>query len=205
MGWLVFIIDMIVPLATLAFIAYVANEAQKYYRSLLVVGKPNEWIVVINNGELKQAGIGLTLTKGPYDQVAIFPSKVNKISFSCQQITREVQGLEVSCMIVWQIFREGDGPMKAFKNLGDDLISDEPRTANNLITSIVSAIVRNHIANSSIDEIIKNRDQIRSLILETLMPLTKGWGIWLETVEITDVQILSYQLKRDLQCVFRED
>jgi hypothetical protein len=90
MGWLVFIIDLIVPLATLAFIAYVANEAQKYYRSLLVVGKPNEWIVVINNGELKQAGIGLTLTRGPYDQVAVFPSKVNKISFSCQQITKEV-------------------------------------------------------------------------------------------------------------------
>jgi hypothetical protein len=85
------------------------------------------------------------------------------------------------------------------------LISDEPRTANNLITSIVSAIVRNHIANSTIDEIIKNRDQIRKLILDTLMPLTRGWGIWLETVEITDVQILSVQLKRDLQCVFRED
>lgn len=95
--------------------------------------------------------------------------------------------------------------MKAFKNLGDDLISDEPRTANSLITSIVSAIVRNHIANSTIDEIIKNRDTIRKLILDALMPLTKGWGIWLETVEITDVQILSYQLKRDLQCVFRED
>jgi len=87
MAWLVLMIDAIVPLCTLAFIAFVAFKAQEYYRSLLVVGKPNEWIVVINNGVCKKAGIGLTLTKGPYDQVAIFPSKVNKVNISCTQIS----------------------------------------------------------------------------------------------------------------------
>lgn len=171
----------------------------------MIFGKPNEWVVVINNGEMKQAGIGLTLTKGPYDQVAIFPSKVNKVSFSCQQITKEMQGLEVSAMIVWQIFREGDGPMKAYKNLGQDLISDVPVTANSLINSAVVSIVRNHIANSSIDDVIKNRDALKNLIMETLRPLMTGWGIWLETVEITDVKILSQSVFRDIQCKFRED
>lgn len=62
-----------------------------------------------------------------------------------------MQGLEVSAMIVWTIFREEDGPMKAFKNLGDDLITDDPTTANGLITSTVASIVRNRIANSTID------------------------------------------------------
>lgn len=170
----------------------------------MVVGKPNEWVVVISNGKMKQAGIGLSLVKGPYDEVAIFPSKVNKINFSCQQISQEMQGLEVSAMIVWQIYREGDGPMKAYKNLGEDLTSDRPTTANMLIESAVSSVVRNHIANSSIDDILKKREKLRELILEEILPLCKGWGIWLETVEITDVKILSGSLFRDLQCEFRE-
>lgn len=147
----------------------------------------------------------MTLTKGPFDQVAIFPSKVNKVNFRTQQITKEMQGLEVQAMIVWTIYREGDGPMKAFKYLGEDLITDEPVTANALITSQVQAIVRNRIANETMDEVIKNRDAIRSLIMDNLKPISKGWGIWIETVEVTEVKTLSASLFRDLQCKFRED
>lgn len=32
-----------------------------------------------------------------------------------------------------------------------------------------------------------------------------GWGVWLETVEITDVKIMSGSLFKNLQCKFRED
>jgi hypothetical protein len=35
--------------------------------------------------------------------------------------------------------------------------------------------------------------------------VTTGWGVWLETVEITDVKICSGTLFRDLQCKFRKD
>ncbi len=41
-----------------------------------------------------------------------------------------MQGIKVSGMLVWSIYREGDGPMKAFKNLGDDLSKENPTTAN---------------------------------------------------------------------------
>jgi hypothetical protein len=173
--------------------------------ALQVVGKPNEWVVVINNGKQVQAGIGLSLFRGFSDQVAIFPSKVNKVTFTTNQITDEMQGLEVSAMLVWTIHREGDGPMKAFKNLGEDLIADTPTIANNLIISVASAIVRNCIANSTIDQIIKNRDELKSSIVSQLKPLVTGWGVWLETVEITDVKICSSKLFKDLQCKFRED
>ena len=33
----------------------------------------------------------------------------------------------------------------------------------------------------------------------------KGWGIWLETVEITEVTISSERLFTDLQAEFRQD
>jgi regulator of protease activity HflC (stomatin/prohibitin superfamily) len=116
-----------------------------------------------------------------------------------------MQGLEVSAMIVWTINRTADGPMKAYKNLGSDLASDDPLTANNLLTSMASAIVRNCIANSTIDEIIKNRQQLREAINKEMTEVVQGWGVWLETIEITDVKILSGSLFKDMQCTFRED
>ena len=116
-----------------------------------------------------------------------------------------MQGLEVSAMIVWTINRIGDGPMKAYKNLGSDLAGDDPRTANNLLSSMASAIVRNCIANSTIDEIIKNRQQLREAINKEMTEVVQGGGVWLETIEITDVKILSGTLFKDMQCTFRED
>lgn len=68
-----------------------------------------------------------------------------------------------------------------------------------------SAIVRNCIANSTIDQILKNRDKLRSDIKEKLSPITSGWGVWLDSIEIIDVKILSGSLYSNLQCKFRED
>jgi len=161
MSILITAIDSTVPLCVMLLMGWITYQAYLYYLSLNVVGKPNEWVVVIKDGKQVRAGVGLNLTKGPFDQVAIFPSKVNKVNFQTQQITSEMQGLEVSAMIVWTIFREDDGPMRAFKNLGNDLITDVPTTANNLITSMASAIVRNTIANKTIKDIIEKRTEIR--------------------------------------------
>jgi len=70
---------------------------------------------------------------------------------------------------------------------------------------MASAIVRNCIANSTIDEIIKNRQQLREAINKEMTEVVQGWGVWLETIEITDVKILSSSLFKNMQCTFRED
>lgn len=143
--------------------------------------------------------------RGFGDSVAIFPSKVNKVQFTASQVTKEMSGIDVSAMICWSVNREGDGPMKAFKNLGSDLTQNEPVTANNLLTAMASAIVRGRIANSTIDEILQKREELREAIRLEMSSVTTGWGVWLETVEITDVKIASGSLFKDMQCKFRED
>mmetsp|Transcript_35533 Transcript_35533/g.47998 ORF Transcript_35533/g.47998 Transcript_35533/m.47998 type:complete len:170 (-) Transcript_35533:643-1152(-) len=142
--------------------------------------------------------------RGPFDTVARFPSKVNKISFSAQQVTKEMQGIEVYCMMVWQVYREGDGPFKALKSLGNDLKSGTPSTANDNLIRIASAIVRNQIANATIDQVLTDRAFMRDAIRKEMGKLVQGWGVWLETVEITDVKIMSGSLFRNLQTEFRE-
>ena len=99
--------------------------------TLHVSGKANEWVVLIDsNGNYKDSGIGLNCFRGPWDQVAKFPSQLNQINFSTQQVDKNMQGVEVSGSIVWSIFRENDGPYKAYKNLGPDLRNKVPSTAN---------------------------------------------------------------------------
>lgn len=79
-----------------------------------------------------------------------------------------------------------------------------PRTANDTLISMSSAIVRNIIANSTIDHVIKNRAALRAAISNEITPVVKGWGIWIEAVEITDVKICSGTLFKNMQAKFRE-
>ena len=86
------------------------------------------------------------------------------MKFSAQQITKENQGLEVSGVIIWAIYRDGDGPFKAYNNLGEDLKQSEPTYANQTFKEMINSIVRHRIANSTINEILTKRDEVRSEI-----------------------------------------
>jgi hypothetical protein len=44
-------IDATVPLTALLILGYITYNVYKYAMSLSVTGKPNEWVVLINNGE----------------------------------------------------------------------------------------------------------------------------------------------------------
>ena len=104
-------------------------------------------------------------------------------------------------MIEWTVDR--DFPLKAYKNL--DLASGSFRVANDTLSCMTSAIVRNQIANSTIDHIIKNRQEIREKVLDEMSEVVKGWGVHLATVEVIDVKILSSSLFKDMQAKFREE
>ena len=166
-----------------------------------MIGDPNQWVVIMRDGEQINAGIGLNCYKSPWDSVAIFPSRLVKVEVKTEQVTVEMQGIGVSSMIEWTVDRKN--PMKAYKNL--DLASGNFNTANETLRAMTSAIVRNQIANSTIDHIIKNRQMLREEILKEMDEVVSGWGVHLATVEVTDVKILSGGLFKDMQTKFREE
>ena len=69
---------------------------------------------------------------------------------------------------------------------------------------MASAIVRNQIANSTINEVLKNRQGLRQAVIEEMKEVVSGWGVHLATVEVTDVKICSHSLFKDMQTQFRE-
>jgi len=129
---------------------------------------------------------------------------VHKVDFRTEAVTNEVAGVAVSGMLVWTINRSGAGPLNAFKHLGADLSSNNPHSANDALTSMASAVVRSCIANSTVNEMLTNRKLLRDAIRQEMFEVVKGWGVWLETVEITDVKISSQTLFKDMQTNYRE-
>ena len=158
-------------------------------------------MIVIRDGKLKQCGIGLQTFVNPfYDSVAKFPSSVRKVHFSAQQVSKEIQGIEITGVVLWSVHREEDGPFKYFKYSGSDA-----EMANENLRMVAESIVRNTVANHSINEILSQREMIRQTLKKGIMDAVSGWGMWVETVELTDVKICSRTLFEDLQAKFRQE
>ena len=62
----------------------------------------------------------------PGDAAVKFPSQLNKLYFTAEQVTEEMQGVEIRGMLVWTIHRSVDGPFKAYKAFGEDLKLKNP-------------------------------------------------------------------------------
>jgi len=100
--------------------------------------------------------------------------------------------------------RSGDGPMDCYKFFGEDLMKSTPAIANGKIEAICVAIIRDRIANLTLNDILKNRSKLRGGVKDEMQKILTGWGIWLETCEIQDVKIASKSLFSNLQTEFRE-
>lgn len=74
-----------------------------------------------------------------------------------------------------------------------------------MISSVCAAHVRDKIANMTINDILTNRAKLRDGIKEEMQKLLTGWGMWMETIEISDVKICSGTLFQNMQVEFREE
>jgi regulator of protease activity HflC (stomatin/prohibitin superfamily) len=73
------------------------------------------------------------------------------------------------------------------------------------IGNIAKSIIRDKIANMTIDDVLKNRAALRDAIKKDIQTLLTGWGMWLETIEVSDVQICSGTLFSNMQAEFKEE
>lgn len=160
-------------------------------------------MLILNNGNLKRYGIGVSTFKGPYDQVIKFPAKVNKVSMN-EQTTCNMQNISFTATIVWSIMRDNDGPYKAYKNLGQDICLETPEESNRALCMKARDKFKQNLANMQISEVLNQRDILRSRVRKEIQEEVRGWGVWIETVELEEVMILDNQLFKNMQAHFRE-
>ena len=137
-----------------------------------VESQPNEWLLVIRNGTLIKAGVGLRTFVGISDTVVRFPSKVEKVEFRANNVTKEMSGVIITGFAFWSVFRDEDGPFRCYKYM-------EGGDANANVQAMCESVLRNLIANSSLAEVLRNRNHLRDNMKNDLKDQFKGWGIWL--------------------------
>ena len=181
-----------------AGLAVAAASTAVFLQNRWVESNPNEWLLVISGGKLVNSGVGLKTYVSITDSFVKFPSKVEQVEFQANNVTKEMQGVVITGFAFWSVYRDEDGPFRCYKYMqGGD--------ANANVQAMCESALRNLIANSTLDEVLRNRDHLRDNMKKELMDQFKGWGVWLETVEITEVTISSNKLFKDLQAEFRQE
>ena len=79
-----------------------------------------------------------------------------------------MQGVNVIGKLLWSPFREGDGPFRLYKAFGEDLKTREQNKVKGKVQGMAIAIIRDVISNSTIDDILKNREKIRKTLKQSL-------------------------------------
>ena len=127
---------------------------------------------------MRKCGVGISVFRGIGESVVTFPSSLNKVQFSAQQVTQEMQGVEVQGFVIWVINRHDDSPYKAYRHIKDlsNLSQDSEVNAN--LKSMAESIVRSQIANLSIHAVVAEREKVRDRIRKTMQEVIGGWGIW---------------------------
>lgn len=133
------------------YIGYIVVQAR------WVESQANEWLLVIQDGKLVKAGVGLKAIVGFSDTVVKFPSKIEKVGFTANNVTKEMQGIKITGFAFWTVYREEDGPFRCYKYMqGND--------TNSNIKAMCESVVRAQIANSTLNEVIQNRHTIRNAV-----------------------------------------
>jgi len=168
-----------------------------------VEAKANEWMLIIRNGKMIKGSIGLATWIMPGDQTVKFPSLINQVTFKASQVSSEMQGVDVTGMLIWSVYRSEDGPFRCYKSFGQDL-NGNCKVANEKLENMAVSIIRDRIANLTLNDILRNRNKLRDGVKDEMQKIITGWGIWLETCEVQDVTIASRSLFTNLQTEFRE-
>lgn len=83
-----------------------------------------------------------------------------------------MQGVIITGFAFWSVFRDEDGPFRCYKYM-------EGGDANSNVQAMCESVLRNLIANSSLSEVLRNRNHLRDNMKNDLKDQFKGWGIWL--------------------------
>jgi len=84
----------------------------------IVVGRPDEWILLIRDGRCVRSGVGITVFRRPLDTVARFSSAVQRVAFRAEALTQDRVEVTIEGYVLWSVLDGDDGPFQAFRRLG---------------------------------------------------------------------------------------
>lgn len=115
-----------------------------------------------------------------------------------------MQFIQIEGSLIWR--PDEDNVFKLYKTFGDAL-KDGYSQGNEIcekLRDMCISVIRDRVANMTIMDILRNRNTIKVEIQKTLQDTLSGWGMKIDTVEISNVTIRSHELFKNMQTEFRE-
>jgi len=160
---------------------------------------PNEYLVIVGKKNVKPVLGGKKFRW--FSKFIHVPAYVQRFKFSTDNANIDYQGIEIQGYASWRI--NPDHPEKSIATLDffDDV--DPMFKTNEELKTICIEAVRHTIANMSIDDALKKKDDIAESLLVQLKTIEDKWGILFDQVGIEQVRVMSGKLFQDLQSEFR--
>lgn len=161
---------------------------------------PNEYLVEVGRRTITPVLGGRRFRL--FRKILRVPGSVETLYFQTDNANMNYQGIGVEGYASWRI--DPARPEIAIATL-DFFDEDDPmRDTNVKLTTICVEAVRHVIANMSIDDALKKKDEIGDNLKTQLKKFEQRWGILFDQVGIKQVRIMSERLFEDLQSEFRD-
>ena len=179
-------------------------------RRLVEVSKPNEWLLLIRNGRLVRAGVGIYLIRRPGDVVARFTATIQRVRFQVRALSRDRLPVTVEGFLLWAVAEAGDSPFRAFSRLGIVNLADSRalRDSNrkHLLTTpqhhafqqLLAAAAQRRAAAHDLDQLLGQQDAFVADLRQHLAGTTSEMGISLEDLQILSIQPADAQVLEQL-------
>ncbi len=161
---------------------------------------PNEWIVPLGKAGAKPV-LGGSVSKVWNRGVVRFPSSVQRIEFSTDNISSENQGVLVEGWACWRV----SDPEKAVEKLDFSDINVPMLNTSKILAIECAGIMKGLISVKTVQDLLKRREDLIDQIREKLKPTEARWGLSFDELGISEVQILSQDVFENLQRPFRNE
>lgn len=160
---------------------------------------PNEYLVVVGKKKIKSVLGGKKFRW--FNKFIHVPAYVQRLKFLTDNANIHYQGIEIQGYASWRI--DPKNPEKSLSTLDFFNEIDPMAKTNEELKTICIEAVRHVIANMTIDDALKKKDDIADRLFVQLKEIEDKWGIVFDQVGIEQVRIMSDTLFQDLQSEFR--
>ena len=161
---------------------------------------PNEYLVKVGQKKINPILGGKRFRL--FSKFLRVPASVQTLYFITDNANLDYQGIGIEGYASWRI--DPKRPEVAITTM-DFFDDDDPmENTNNELKTICTEAVRHVIANMTIDDALKKKDEIGDNLRNQLKEIEDKWGIIFDQVGIEKVQIMSNKLFENLQSQFRD-
>ncbi len=185
-------------------------------RWLVVVGRPDEWVLKVRNGKLIDAGIGIISIRTPWERVVRFTAAMQRVAFTSSALSSENLPISIDGFVLWSVSPEHGGPFQAFHKLGivstRDLPDQADRYRKHLLQKpqhrafqlLVAALLERQVARMPLHSLLSDTENFVAMFREQLIRDVEPMGVQIDDVQLLQIRPSDPEFLKQLSAEIEE-